>query len=214
MELSPEVKDGLNGLSKEEVKLSVNYAYRHNLLGYGVNAIAHVHLMRKAKEYLLPKILPLAEFIAKYGLTFDKRWGLLGPLKKIESDGIFVPRQKHWAEYGEDGEEDEIILNYFGQDYGNKLLSGEDREKYRYAEALMKKKWQPEDLENPELLEQGLRFGQDLWTICVQDFHSSKNGTIRVLFPDGRRLLNPPQPQKVTDLAERLIEYYCELLSV
>ena len=52
------------------------------------------------------------------------------------------------------------------------------------------------DFENPELIEQGIRFGRDMWERRIRGFEKYQNR----------------QPQKVTDLGRKLIEYYSDLV--
>lgn len=108
-------KDALNSLSESDVSRKVSYAYEHEILWYGIDAVAHVQLMRMARAI---------------------------------SEG---------------------------------------------------------NLENSELIEQGIRFGRDMWQTCVSGFQHSKNGN--ALFNE------PAQPQHVTEVAEKLIRYYSALVN-
>ena len=206
--LDEATKNGLNGLTAEEVSRSVSYAYEHEMLWYGIDAVAHAHLMRMAKDISDGK-LSQEEFVEKYHLDFgSQNYGFVVPLEKIESDGIFIPQQ---AYCGSDGQRWERRVHFFNHDYGNRVRHDGWVEK-EYARQLMDRKWQPSDLENPELFEQGVKFGRDMWRTCVQGFERTKRGTLKG-FRDGKDIYGSPQPQKVTDLGEKLIAYYSALVS-
>ena len=199
--LDEATKNGLNELTVEEVSREVSYSYEHEMLWYGVEAVAHAHLMRMAKD-ISDGRLSQEKFVEKYGLDFgSKNSGFVFPLEKIESDGIFIPQQAYW---GSDGQRCERKVHFFEHDYINRVRHDGWIEK-EYAMQLIDRKWQPSDLENPELVQQGIKFGRDMWRTCVEGFHREKNGDPE--FND------PAQPQKVTDLGEKLIEYYSALVS-
>ena len=46
------------------------------------------------------------------------------------------------------------------------------------------------------------RFGRDLWGTCVKIFHEDKRGTPTT----------QSQPKKVTELAEKLMDYYQQIV--
>ncbi|MBL7054923.1 hypothetical protein ISS05_04150 [Candidatus Woesearchaeota archaeon] len=189
-------RNGLNELNVNEVSSEVSYAYNHELLWYGVDAVAHVHLMKMARDISEGK-LSLDEFIDKYNLDCigSPSYGFFVPLDKIESDGIFVPQQTYLQNLKK--------TCFFDQDYINRVLLDSWVEK-EYANKLIGRKWQLSDLENPALIEQGVKFGRDMWRTCVEGFHQLKNGD-----PGSN---DPAQPKKVTDLCKKLIDYYSTLI--
>ena len=63
----------------------------------------------------------------------------------------------------------------------------------------MERGWQPSDLEDPELIRQGFDFGREVWQTCVEGFEKHN--------------IRHPQPQRITDLARKLIAYYSEFVS-
>ena len=68
--LDESTRKGLNELTAEEVSRSVSYAYEHEMLWYGIDAVAHAHLMRMAKDISEGK-LSQEEFAEKYSLDFE-----------------------------------------------------------------------------------------------------------------------------------------------
>ncbi|GEM_PF-1423079 len=187
----------LNELTKEEVSRKVSYPYEHEILWYGIDAIAHTHLMRMAKDISEGK-LSQDEFVKKYRLDFRRSDGFVASLEKIESDGIFIPQQ---ACSDEEGKKFDREVHLFNSDYGN-IVRNKSWVNKEYAIELMDRRWQPSDLRNPDLVEQGIKFGRDMWLTCVEGFETSQRG-----FLDVSR-----QPQKVTDLGRKLIEYYSALV--
>lgn len=187
----------LNELTKEEVSRKVSYAFEHEILWYGIDAIAHAHLMRMAKDISEGK-LSQDEFVKKYKLNFRRSYGFVGSLEKIESDGIFMPQ--HTCRDGEGNKFDREV-HFFNSDYGNRV-NKKCWENKKYAIELMGRRWQPSDLRNPELVEQGIKFGRDMWLTCVEGFEVAQKGYLDV----------SAQPQKVTDLGRKLIEYYSALI--
>jgi hypothetical protein len=68
------------------------------------------------------------------------------------------------------GEKENRKIQLFNFDYGNRFIWHENSEVRKYAQNLYTRKWQPEDLENLELIEQGIKFGKDMWQTCVKGF--------------------------------------------
>lgn len=217
-------KKALNELTIEKGSC----AYEHEIIWYGIDAVAHVHLMRMAKDISKGR-LSKEKFIKKYELEFGNKnhsfgdWdhGFVVPLEKIESDGIFIPRQ---AYLNAEGERFDRKVWFFNRDYCNVFLYNADK----YPVRLIEKKWQPSDFENSELIEQGIKFGKDMWEICVKRFeeykgkpkervtYSYKNrGAILDWFLPRKQVRTVEmivQPQKVTELGEKLIAYYSALI--
>lgn len=195
----------LNELSETELRHST---YDHEILWYGVDAVAHVHLMQMAKRIAEGKI-SIEDFMEKYGLDFGERpikfydqvlafeGGFSGLLKAIENDGIFIPQQAYRITHGKA----ERLIQFFGGDYFNLIRKSSWTNK-DYANALIRRKWQPLDLKSPEIIEQGVRFGRDMWKTCVEGFEIIQRG--------GK--YGEPQPQHITDLGRKLIAYYSTIV--
>jgi hypothetical protein len=196
----------LNNVSLKELDFQTenNYAFNHELLNYGVQAVTHSYLMQKAKNVIQGNVTK-DEFVQKYGLEFlsvgrgllelsSKRYGFfVMPLNKIESDGVFIPQQSYW---NSEGKKLNREINLFGLDYAN-LIYGDRWNNKDYALNLLHRKWQPSDLENSELVEQGIKFGEDMWKSCVEGFDKHKS----------------KQSQKLTSLGQNLIDYYSKIIS-
>lgn len=194
-----------------------NSGYSHEILWYGVEAIAHVHLMRMALDISEGR-LSVDDFVSKYSLDFDGALsGIFVPLRKIELDGVYIP-QPAYAERWHGGEpsEKKRPVCLFNGDYHNRIGYdytpvetdhwGPDKQ---YARQLISRKWQPSDLENQVLMEQGVRFGRDLWRTCVAGFewHCKYRH-------EGWGWKESHQAQRVTDLGRKLIAYYDGIVNV
>lgn len=190
LNLDEATRKGLNELTAEEVSRSVSYAYQHEILGYGIDAVVHTYLMRMARNISEGK-LSKEEFAKKYNLELGNQYGLIVSLKQIEFKGIFIPQQAYW-------DRDDRKIHFFNPDLGNRVYHDSWIDK-DYALQLIDKKWQLSDLENPKLVEQGIKFGRDMWRTCVEGFNRTKR--------------EYSQPQKITNLGEKLIEYYSVLVS-
>ena len=86
--LDEATRKALNELTVEEVSRSVSYAYEHEMLWYGIDAVAHTHLMRMARDISKGKLIR-DEFVEKYGLEFgSQNYGFVVPLEKMDGDII------------------------------------------------------------------------------------------------------------------------------
>lgn len=175
----------LDSLSAEE---RVDGAYASEILGYGVAAVAHFHLMTRAMEVTEGK-LPIGNFIKKYGLEFKWPIGFMGTLDGITADGVFIPKQRSLDENGR-------IVGYFDTDYGN-IVSRQAWADKDYAWQLLDRLWQPSDFENRGIVEGGIRFGREMWQCCAARFNESKL----------------PQNSRLNQLAERLVSYYSDIIT-
>ncbi len=206
IDIDESTKEALNNLSWDEVS---HYSYGHEILWYGIDSVVHVHMMRMARDVAMGKITR-DEFIRKYGLDFEVN-KICGSLRKVEEDGIFIPKHKYLDEDEDDGvlesarEEAEFLL--FDLDYF--LIGGDEKKEREYNEKLISKEWQPSDLENIELIELGIKCGQYMWGERVLGYQKSKNGRPA----DRRTPVNIISLRKnVQILAEKLIEYYSSIV--
>lgn len=205
--LDEETKKGLNEVTEEDIEVS--YAYNHEILWYGICAVAHTHVMRMARDIAEGKISQ-DEFVKKYELDFEsEKYGFVLPLKKIENHGIFIPSDAYYS----DANGLERTISFFDSDYNNRIMFHESWVDKEYAYKLVEKLWQPSDLANAEVVEQGVKFGRDMWQTCVEGFNRVKGGSIKGT-RNGKDIYGPAQPKKVTDLAEKLIAYYSEFISL
>lgn len=199
------IKRAVNELTEEESGMEKSYAFNHELLCYGLQSVAHAYIMQIAKEISSGGI-SLDEFIQKYDIKFGGVEKFQISVQGIKSDGIFIPNVEH---YKDDGR----TFWLFNDDHRNRIyragefISGKfvsDWKDQNYADALTRRVWQPSDLENLNLIEQGLKFGRDMWKTCVIGFDRYKQGH------QEHRV--PAQTQKVTDLGEKLINYYSAII--
>jgi len=188
----------LNELSRQEVTSS--YSYFHELLWYGVEAIAHILLMQEAQANISSGI-PVEKLAGKFDLIFPRRDYFIGPLKAVERIEIFVPKHAYLIH----SEGDERKVRYFDGDYRNRFRYMDDWADKKSAFDLMKRDWQISDLKDPELVKRGLRFGRDMWRKCYEGFEKYKEGT--------GTLTEKPTPQHILDLGRKLIAYYSSIVS-
>jgi hypothetical protein len=202
--LHEDIRNEYNTIENELQRYG-SYPLNHELLGYGLDALAHIYLMKRAKNIshnyftrLINNIsnrkTSLDEFIQKYDLTFDDEYkSIIFPLKKMESDGIFIPRH---AYSGQSGEKRRVWL--FKRDIGNKIMHDSWVDK-KYAYKLTHKEWKLNDLEKSRLAEQRIRFGIDMWHTCVE---GAKNFVKKY-----------KERPNLIPFENKLIEYYSILIS-
>ncbi len=211
----------LNRLSDEEVGKS--FAYSHEILRYGTDALAHHYIMNEALKLqgsvnMVPFLRLsseneiLSEFLAKHSIFIDgqcyskvqyeltefekvtaENSAFATPLSVLEDAGIFVPRHA----YNVSGNNHRLVI-YFDQDYMNILYNSNWAGDVDYAKALilLSKRWEPSDFLNKRLVELGMKFGRDMWYACVTGFEKNKY----------------QQPSHITGLAEQLIKYYSGII--
>ncbi len=178
-----------------EMEREKHYAFCHELLWYGIDAVAHAHLMRMAKKNLSDRKLSLGELIDRYGLAFGENYtNITIKADSIVSDGIFLPQHKVLIKK----------FSLFNRDYLNRVWYADWKDK-EYAEELIRRKWEPNDLEDKDLVLAGERFGKDMWLSCVKGFNQYKNGY--------RIEEIPKQPKDITILGEKLIKYYSKIVA-
>jgi hypothetical protein len=197
--LDLDISRRLDTLTAEQVSRRVSYAFEHELLWYGLNAVGHGVVLREAQE------LELDALVEKYGLEArqnngtPKRSIIVFPKRRItDSGGLFLPKQVYCNNEGEEFDPNVIL---FQTDYLNKLWPPIPRLAdgslgYSTVEPWIKelatRNWVLDDLEDKGLVEGGIRFAKALWKSSVKSYHKHKE----------------KQPEEVTFLGERLIEYY------
>ena len=202
--LDKKLEKRLNALTPEEINSRVSWAYNHEVLWYGVEAVAHFYLMKIAQAIFKGK-LSKEEIIEKYNLTFvGENSGLIkGSIYEMTKDKIFIPKQLSDSAYS-DTYRHKGEISFFSSDYLNRVARDcwIDKE---YAQQLINHNWQPEDLENQELIQQGIRFGKDMWATCVNGFEQYKELGVEQKFY--------AKNKKVNKLARGLIKYYSQIIS-
>lgn len=206
-ELDEATKRAIDCLSLDDTSRERSYAFEHELLFYGVEAVAHYHLMSMARDISEGKI-SLDEFVKKYGLSFginpESMYPKLaspqftGNLTLLANDGIFVPQQAYNLPYVRRSGK----IQFFSTDYFNRTRQDGWVDE-SFAEELIKRTWQPTDLQDPELAEKGMRFDRDLWKTCLLGFEDLQ------IYQKGVRTA---QPDHVTELGKQLIKYYSSLV--
>ena len=191
--LDKDTADAINALTPNEVSRRTSYAFEHELLGYGIEAVSIVHIMRVARGIPEGEI-SLEQFLDRYQPQFHgKPFGFSIELRRIEADGIFIPRHAY--------RDPDRVTNPFNTDLGNYVNS-------EYAEKLYARDWSPEDLTKPELIEEGIRLGKDLWQACAGGFEKTQSCVSKSWSTERGSVYGPPQPANVTELGRKLIAYY------
>lgn len=207
-QLEEAARTALNGL---EVKDAEYKPYRHEILIYGVDAVSHHLLLRKAKENVSDD-LSAERFCREQKLDFhQKEYGFLGPLEMLEQKGIFVPQQAKSVRLQKMSDR----IWYFNDDYECRLRCGEllmrlgkiPGEDLSYAYELTSRKWLPRDLSSEEWIGKGLNFSKVLWKISAAGFEQSLEGW-GIAHERQAKL-----PEGAANLARKLIKYYEEIIS-
>ncbi|MEM4263321.1 MAG: hypothetical protein QW666_00295 [Candidatus Woesearchaeota archaeon] len=149
----------------------LGYAIQHELIEYGVDAVAHVYIFRDAIKRAKTHE-SVEDFLRRYGIFFEPKtaWKFCTTLEYLRANGLYFPK---WAAKAR------LPFNkitFLSQDYSNKVFwhrtpEGKSEIKinpweeellypHRYGRPFV---WDPAYFENLELLHQGLRFGQHLW---------------------------------------------------
>jgi len=177
-------KVALNNLPEE----GNGYAFTHDILWYGIDAIVHFYLMTKAKE-ISEEIVE--NFMRKYDVNFDESLFSVG-LEGIKRAGVFIPQLKKGRIY------------LFSLDYRAKLLFTDE---YSYSGELLKRIWILSDLGDSRLIELGIKCGKDMWRNSLKTYEMTKDGKDH----KGRDMYGPV-PSEVQVLTEKLISYYSTLI--
>ncbi|GEM_PF-5812287 len=230
--LEKRTRTALDSLSPE--LLGSAGPYKHEVVWYGISALAHCVVMGQARE-VVSKRMPLEEFMAKYQIAFNP---FSASLRAIQRSGIFIPEHafKCWP-YNVKGRVwlfHDDCLNRYTEDY---LRNSEEARKaqgkgssglpvggdmfskmaadtsYPYRQPfhlacklLDEHSWQASDFKDPRLIEDGIRVGKDLWRI-------SFSGFIYYLSDQGKHPERPKQPERITKLAYKFLWHYDKFVS-
>ncbi|MDD5055829.1 MAG: hypothetical protein PHZ00_06210 [Candidatus Peribacteraceae bacterium] len=172
----PMLPDGLakdinKQLNRNDSK-SDAYGLKHELLRYGEDGVAHAILMRCAMEQLntQKKVRSLSEFVRRYRLIFPKGTQGFPPRGGDPFTGnknAIIPGRRKLPT--------ENLIRYFDYDYGNHLYGKWNNfttdEKFMF-EMMMSSPWRPRQLRNPEIANNGFRFGLSLWKSAFEGFRN------------------------------------------
>jgi len=215
--LDKETKKALNAISLDFLKHHCP-AYEHDIVWYGTEAILHGDIMRKVQQRVKDGF-SLRAFLKEYSVKFDYMGRSLNnkskkiyhernpeaplrlciDLKILEKDRIFVPKHTYefFLEQPLSVHESHIWL--FNRDYINRLQDSASVE-------LMNHSWTKADLLNPLIVQHGFEFAKALWEDSIKkyekglEFHASPE-----------RPFPRVQPERVNQLARKLINYYTSL---
>jgi len=157
--LDETTKIALNSLSVKEACGNPSKAYRAEVMAYGIAALIQVYVMQKAKEISQQKI-SCNDFIQKYGLNFNAA-GVdcfcTTSLKRIEGiSSIFIPWQAY-MNYRSDEIRPDRRITFFDSDYLSHVTTTEINGYYTHP--LLEHQWKEFDLEDLQLIEEGIKFG-------------------------------------------------------
>jgi hypothetical protein len=214
--LDEETKKEANALTIEEIGMWVSPVYNKEILHSGIDGVAIAYLMKKAGDISSGKITR-EEFVKKYDIDFEKHefgfitplekikcdidfekndYGLTVPLNKIESEGIFIPEQAYWNSRRQKTNRDVWV---FDARYRERLLWSRSPNDFKYLMHAWDRKLTPEDLADPILSGQVVEFGKIILHSSVDKYNKNYKDTM--------------QPKNVTAVAEKLIEYYLNVMN-
>lgn len=195
-DLDIKTKRELDELTSDELDRKNSYAYNHELLWYGLDGFAHFWLMKQARLFI-EQGKDTQELQQRYGikrgnemkhsLAFLYGNTFFYPFSIVIQDGIYVP--KHALRK-------ETVL------FDRSDIPSNRRFENNQVMNLCNRRWNLEDFANKELVEQGMTFGKELWKSGVKGFYKYKDGTEDI----------HKQSNKVTELGEKLIQYYSEII--
>ncbi len=151
------------------------YDFFHAILKKGVDGIFHAQLMKKARA-VASGSTSLEAFVEKYQLTVTDNQKLQLPRKSLqlasEEEGIYIPpivsRSDAPFILCNSGYAMDFIRAGFLKANAEGILSEETP--YAYIPNLLNRSWKREDLQEKECVEQGIKFGNDLWKCSVQRY--------------------------------------------
>ena len=110
----------------------------------------------------------LPAFIEKYELSLANRF-IVGQLRSLEKDGIFVPDQVFFDSGGSilDNPERYRPVLYFNFDYRNRIFYKEWKDK-ELGERLVNRRWKLEDLKQATIIKEGKIFSDLFWLTCLE----------------------------------------------
>lgn len=211
--LDEEIKKAADAVTVEEVRKS--YAYHHSILWYGLDALAHNLLVRHALQ--LQQEADLKTFLEKYdvriggvsygtpvseeGLTLVVPQNSTIGFPKKAVDGVSFPR------YSWDSYKIAEYVHFVSGDYQN-CFSGsleifpnmtnypDGNEVLRELVAFFGQRQEPSVFLDKFRMKRVLQFSQHLWDYSVTSFEKHKH----------------EQPARITQLGERLIAYYSQIV--
>ncbi|MDO8660382.1 MAG: hypothetical protein Q7K43_00695 [Candidatus Woesearchaeota archaeon] len=221
--LDEKTKNELSNLSIRDSSLEVSHAFCYNIIGYGIRAVAHVCIMYLAQEVALGKI-SVDDFCKKYEIKLpeeaNRRYEsnrLMFPLRAIEEEGAFFPKCAYKFSNRDETYDRQITLfdadnnakidiahgnlfNIYGK-YDSTVL--EERDCPEYLFQLMHSKWEKDNLQKSQKIEEGIQFSRDLW----------KGSMMSYRYEQGKKDDPHRQPDYITELSEKLIGYYENIFS-
>ncbi len=213
----------------EDFKSGEYSTVKHDLISYGISAVAHTFLMKKARDDLIAGKISLEDFTKKYELNFKESpanleynistgqfseedsklfaqfsFGFVGTLRSLEKEGLFVPKEAHpYACCRRFQSRQDAEIHYFSPDYGNCLSTVKGNDDYNF----MHRKFVPEDLTNIKIVLRGVKFASDVWQkYCVGNFEETQDYLMKC------KELNKEKTAQATEVGRKFIAFYSEWL--
>jgi len=86
MNLSEKIKHSLNSLTIAEIDGEISYPFEHEIIWYGIDAVSHVYLMRRAREMSAEDFVK--RYIFRLNLNLSPRGVPVCLSKKIEGEDL------------------------------------------------------------------------------------------------------------------------------
>jgi len=170
------------------------YAFYHEIIWYGVEAVFHVQFAREALEVAARK-KGFDDFITSYDIhKIDSRDSKFkASMQPLEDAGIYIPPQRESRE-----------VKLFSDDYMN--LCGFPLSSFRLPKAALeetlRRQWSIEDFKDEALMKKALRVAKNLWAATAVNFDLNK----------GKTDTHGALPENVAQAAKKLMEYYWQIV--
>lgn len=194
-QIDPELRRLVDAITCDDrQKQRQYYAFFHEIVWYGVDAVFHVQFTRDALEVAAGR-MDLDELVERYRIhkDDDSASKFTASLEPLEDAGIYVPAQRTTRE-----------VDLFGDDYLN--ICGFPLSTFRMPKETMgkifRKRWNMKDFTNPELMREALNVAKNLWAINAVSFDLYKNA---------RRDAASIPPDEAARI-KKLIEYYWSIV--
>jgi hypothetical protein len=176
-------------LTKDEVSMKASYQYAVEINRFGIDAVAHCCVMQKSLD-VSNGLISADGFAQKYELDFkkDPRCGFVMPLKRLEEEGLYVPKHAYWDPVGTPYKRN---VHLFDRDYLELLKD------IPLTDTLVNRRWHASDFEDKELVIDALAFAADFWLSRAERY---------LKFPG-------KQSQDVVYLGGKLVQYYTDVVS-
>ncbi len=194
-EIDPVLRQEVDAIKYTETeRLWKYYAFDHEIVWYGVDAVFHVQFSRDALKVAEGEA-SLNDLISRYQLhKMDARDSkFFASLEPMKEAGIYVPPQRKITR-----------TDLFTDDLIN--LCGSQASTFRLPPStnkeIFRRNWSLEDFKDKELMKKALSVAKNLWAITVMNFELNK----------GARGDTPALPADAAQTVKKLIDYYWQIV--